>query len=122
MAKDKYEISVWEDIFIPEQEINGNLVPGHYEEEKIAVIGSDTMTADCRAIEPKLICNVNGKVTFSFKMYYRYHDEVTGEDYDNSFITLLVNERKIKVLWLNNWYDLVIKNIQESSNGKTVIY
>lgn len=122
MAKDKYEISVWEDIFVPEQEIDGNLVPGHYEEEKIAVIGSDTMTADCRAIEPKLICNVNGKVTFSFKMYYRYHDEATGEDYDNSFITLLVNERKIKVLWLNSWYDLVIKNIQESSNGKTVIY
>lgn len=118
MAKDKYEISLWDDIFVA---ANGN-IPGHYEEEKIAIIGSDTMTSQCRAIEPKLVCNVNGKVTFTFKMYLRYHDDLTGEDYDNPFLKLLVNERKIKVKWINNWYDLVIKNIQESSSGKTIVY
>ena len=118
MAKDKYEISLWEDIFVA---ASGN-VPGHYEEEKIAVIGADDMTSQCRAIEPKITPNVNGKVTFTFKMYYRYHDELTGEDYENPFLKLLVNERKIKVKWLDKWYDLIIKNIQESSNGKTVVY
>jgi hypothetical protein len=118
MAKDSYEISLWHDIFVA---ANGN-IPGHYEEEKIAIIGSDKMTSQCRAIEPKLICNVNGKITFTFKMFYRYTDELTGEDYDNPFLKLLVNERKVKVHWLNRWYDLVIKNIQESSNGKSIIY
>lgn len=118
MAKDKYEISLWDDVFVA---ASGS-VPGHYEEEKIAVIGSDTMTAQCRAIEPKLVCNINGKITFTFKMFLRYHDELTGEDYDNPFLKLLINERKIKVQWLGQWYDLIIKNIQEASNGKSVTY
>ena len=118
MAKDSYEISLWDDIFVA---ASGN-VPGHYEEEKIAVIGSDAMTSECRAIEPKLVCNINGKVTFTFKMFYRYHDELTGEDYENPFLKMLVNERKVKVKWLGKWYDLVIKNIQEASNGKTISY
>lgn len=118
MAKDKYEISLWDDVFVA---ASGS-IPGHYEEEKIAVIGSDTMTTQCRAIEPKLVCNINGKITFTFKMFLRYHDELTGEDYDNPFLKLLINERKIKVQWLGQWYDLVIKNIQEASNGKSVTY
>lgn len=118
MAKDAYEISLWHDIFVAP---SGN-IPGHYEEEKIAVIGSEKMTSQCRALEPKLVCNVNGKITFTFKMFYRYTDELTGEDYDNPFLKLLVNERKVKVYWLKKWYDLVIKNIQESSNGKSIVY
>lgn len=118
MAKDKYEISLWDDIFVS---ASGN-VPGHYEEQKIAVIGSDTMTTYCRAIEPKLTRNINGKNTFTFKMFYTYHDELTGEDYQNPFLNLLVNERKVKVKWQNEWYDLIIKNIQEASNGKSITY
>jgi len=95
MAKDKYEISLWDDIFVS---ASGD-VPGHYEEQKIAVIGSNTMTTYCRAIEPKFTRNINGKNTFTFKMFYTYHDELTGEDYQNPFLNLLVNERKVKVNW-----------------------
>ena len=120
MAKDKYEISLWEDIYVKANGTTG--ASAHYEEQKLCVIGSDTMTAQCRAIEPKLTRNVNGKNTFTFKMFYIYRDDKTGQMYDNPFLKLLVNERKVKVLWLNEWYDLVIKNIQEASNGKSIVF
>ena len=28
----------------------------------------------------------------------------------------------MKVKWRDEWYDLIIKNIQESSNGKSIVY
>ena len=149
MAKDTYEISVWRDV----------LVNGHYEEAKIAVIGSDKLKASCRAIEPKLIENINGTNTFTFKMLYQCRDleiqdlyttlsvplpalsteqlleesrnlllvyrsleSTAAEGYANPFIPYLSNERKVKLLWKNQWYDLVIKNCQEDSSGRSIIY
>lgn len=117
MAKDKYIISLWEDYPVSEE---GN-IPRHYEEREIAVIGSDSMTADCRAVEPKLVENVNGTNTLTFKMFYVYTDE-HGEKYQNPFLNLLVNERKVKVFWKDKWYDLVIKNCQENSEDKSITY
>ena len=118
MAKDRYEISLWEDYIVPATDT----IPEHFEERKIATIGSNTMTAQCRAIEPKLVENINGTNTFTFKMFYTYLDNETGEKYQNPFLNLLVNERKIKTFWKGKWYDLVIKNIQEDSNGKSITY
>lgn len=122
MAKDKYEISLWDDIYVPASGSGESEIPGHYEEQKIAVIGSDSMTNQCRAIKPKFVQDINGKKTLTFKMFYVYHDEFTGEEYQNPFLNLLVNERKVKVKWRDEWYDLIIKNIQESSNGKSIVY
>ena len=118
MLKDKYEISLWEDYLV---NATGN-VPEHYAERKLAIIGSDTMTAQWRAIEPKLVENINGSNTFTFKMYYTYIDNETGEKISNPFMKLMTNERKIKVLWKNKWYDLVIKSIQEDSINKSITY
>lgn len=120
--KDAYEISLWEDVPVAASGSGNNEIPAHYEEEKIGVIGSDTMTAQWRAIEPRLTQNVNGTNTFSFKMFYTYIDTITGERKDNPFKTLLVNERKVKVKWKNDWYDFVIKNINEDSSGKSCTY
>ena len=118
MARDKYEISLWEDYMVDAT----SSIPAHFEEKKVVVIGSNTMTAACRAYESKLVENINGTNTFTFKMFYTYRDEQTGEKRQNPFLNLLVNERKVKVLWKNKWYDLVIKNIQEDSNGKSITY
>lgn len=96
--------------------------PNYFDERKIGVIGSNTMTAQWRAVEPKLVENINGTNTLTFKMYYTYIDIETGEKVKNPFINLMVNERKIKAFWKNKWYDLVIKNIQEDSNGKSITY
>lgn len=112
MRKDKYEISLWEDY----------LEDGYYKERKLAIIGSNTMTASWRAVEPLLKQNINGTNTFTFKMYYSYIDTETGLKETNPMIKLLVNERKVKVHWKNKWYDLVIKSCQEDSNGKSITY
>ena len=110
----KYEISVWRDIFSKEE--------NRWFEEKIIVIGSDTMTSQSRAREPQLVSNVNGTNKFSFTMYYTYIDVETGEKVRNPFIPFLVNERKIKVYWKNKWYDFLIKEIKENSSNHTFTY
>lgn len=121
----KYEISVWEDYFVP---ASGS-TESHYEERKLCVIGSNTMTDGSRALEPNLVLNVNGTHTLTFKLYLSYIDTITEERIDNPFIKLLVNERKVKVYWDNGqedvndkWYDLVVKDISEDSDSNTVTY
>ncbi len=118
VKKDRYEISLWKDYIVA---ASGN-IPEHYEESKIAIIGSDSMTSQFRAIEPKLVENINGTNVFTFKMFYTCIDNETGEKINNPFLNLLVNERKIKVLWKGKWYDLVIKSCQEDSSGKSITY
>jgi hypothetical protein len=121
----KYEISVWEDYFVP---ASGSM-ESHYEERKLCVIGSNTMTDGSRALEPNLVLNVNGTHTLTFKLYLSYIDTITGERIDNPFVKLLMNERKVKVYWDNGqedvndkWYDLVVKDISEDSDSNTVTY
>lgn len=118
MKKDTYQISLWEDYIVPAT----STVSEHYEEQLLGIIGSDTMTAEYRATEPKLVQNINGTNTLTFKVYYTYIDTETGERQDNPFIKLLVNERKVKCLWKGQWYDFVIKSIQEDSSGKSITY
>ena len=121
----KYEISVWEDYFVP---ASGS-IESHYEERKLCIIGSNTMDDGSRALEPNLVLNVNGTHTLSFKMYLFYIDTLTGERVDNPYVKLLVNERKIKIYWDNGqedendkWFDLVVKDISEDSDSNTVTY
>lgn len=122
MKKNKYEISLWEDRLVPQTGEGQSIVPEHYEEEKVCIIGSDTMTSQARALEPKLVRNVNGTNKLTFKLYYTYIDNETGKRTQNPFTSLLVNERKVKCKWEDQWYDFVIKGIQEDSNGKTITY
>lgn len=122
MKKNKYEISLWEDRLVLQTGEGQSIVPEHYEEEKVCIIGSDTMTSQARALEPKLVKNVNGTNKLTFKLYYTYIDNETGKRIQNPFTSLLVNERKVKCKWEDQWYDFVIKSVQEDSNGKTITY
>ena len=116
----KYEISIWKDTYSASE--------GRWYEEKLMVIGSDTMTSQSRAREPKLVSNINGTNTFTFTMYYSYINNETGEYVKNPFTPFLVNERKIKVYWSgardneSKWYDLLVKNIKEDSQNHTFTY
>ena len=139
VIKKPYEISLWEDVltfvsdsgaeyeeYIPE-DATGKIVGQYYKERKICVIGSNTMDTPIRAFSPKLNPKVNGSTELTFNLYSHYYGE-DGELYNNPFIKLLSNERKIKVRYGalgaedTKWYDLVIKNIQENSENKTFQY
>jgi len=55
-------------------------------------------------------------------MYYDYIDNYTGERVHNVFVDYLVNERKIKVYWKDEWYDLIIKQVTEDTSKHTYSY
>lgn len=128
MNKDKYEISIWEDYHVDAEKDNNGVIitPAHYKERKIAVIGSNTLSSPCRAYNPKLEQNINGTNTFSFEMFQTYRENFVRDGKDeiiiNPFLALLSNERKIKVLWKNKWYDFVIKNISEDTSSRKNTY
>lgn len=110
ILKKPYEISVWDDVW----------EDGQFIETKLGIIGSDKMIAQCRAIEPNLVRNTNGSKKLTFKMYYKYIDNITGEETINPFSKWLISERKIKLEYDNKWYDFIIKNIVE--NSSTYLY
>ena len=66
-------------------------IPEHYEERKIAIIGSNEMTSQIKVVEPRLVNNINGTNTLTFKLYYVYTDYETGKKVSNPFIKLLNN-------------------------------
>ena len=144
IARKPYELSLWEDVLtfvvrradtiIEEYEeklpsnITGQVIAQYYKERKVCVIGSDTMTTPIRATSGKLNTKVNGENILTFNLYSHYYDEETEEFYENPFVKLIFNERKIKLRYGaqgakdTKWYDLVIKNIQENSDTKTYTY
>lgn len=105
ILKKSYEISVWDDIWNGEK----------FVEQKLGVIGSDLMETQCRVIAPNLTRNTNGTKKFSFQLYKKYKDNITGEWVENPFCNWLINERKVKLKYKEKWYDFVIKNIKEDS-------
>ena len=139
IIKKPYELSLWEDVltFIYEDgeeseekiiDKHGQVIAQYYKERLICVIGSDTMETPIRAVQSKLVSKVNGENTLTFNMYSHYYDEETEQYYRNPFVDKIINERKIKLRHGaigapdTKWYDLVIKNVQQSSDTKTYSY
>jgi hypothetical protein len=107
LLKSAYEIALYDDV----------LEDGKFVEKRLCVIGTDKMQSQNRAIEPVLTTNVNGQKKFSFKIYKRYVDNVTGEEVENLFYGYLINERKVKLHYKDKWYDFFIKNVSETSTN-----
>lgn len=114
MLKGPYEISVWGDVWDSNS--------GKFKEERLGVIGSDTMTYQGRVFSPQLTRKTNGEKKLSFQLYKQFVDTITGEKINNPFAALLTNERKVKLYYQDKWYDFVIKDIDEQSSKKTNSY
>lgn len=107
-----YEISVWEDKLIQ------NGAEYEFKEIKLAVVGSDTMTGYNKIYNPVFNKKTNGEKSLSFSLHYKYFDPFIGnEDIINPFAALLINERKVKLHYEDKWYEFIIKDHTESSDG-----
>ena len=109
-----YELSVWVDEWNSEE--------GKFVEKRIGIIGSNTMTTQGRALNPKLTRNVNGTKKLTFQMYARYVDITTGERVVNPFVKWLTNEQKVKLQYKGKWYDFIIKSVNENSSTYLNMY
>ena len=139
MGKQPYELSVWRDIPIAGI-YNGENIPitdGYFTDEKVAIIGSDSMDSPLKAYDVSLKGLTNGDCTLTFSMLYDY--EKDGERVSNPLFELLKNEIKLKLRrgeeygfidvdgsinfslleeedTENRWRDFVIKTIDKDSN------
>ena len=111
-----YEISIWEDTL---DTSNGGAT---YKESKIAVIGSNTMQGYNKVYEPVFTKKTNGEKTLTFSLKYQYFDPYIGATVINPFASYLINERKIKLHYDNKWYEFLIKEHTESSDGLVWTY
>ena len=105
-----YEISVWEDKLIQD----GNEY--RFIENKLAVIGSNTMSGPNKVYDPFFNKKANGEKTLTFSLKYKYFDPYSENDeVINPFVALLTNERKVKLHYDNKWYEFIVKEHSESS-------
>jgi len=114
-----YEISVWED----------KLTQNGFEETKLAVIGSDTMSGPNKVYDPVFTKNTNGEKTLTFSLKYKYFDPYIGNaEVVNPFAALLSNERKVKLKYgkdeegKDQWYEFIVKDHTESNEEYTWTY
>ncbi len=107
-----YEISVWEDVLTQDGDEK------KFIEKKLAVIGSNTMTGLNKVYNPVFNKKANGEKTLTFSLKYKYFDPYMGnEGVINPFVNLLINERKVKLNYDNQWYEFIVKDHNESSDG-----
>lgn len=116
LIKKPYEISVWEDRLVTEDGTS------YYKEVMLAVIGASDMISPNKSFDNHLRKNVNGEVELEFSMIHRYYNEEQDAYVTNPYIKYLINERKIKLKYNDEWYDFVIKNISESSKENVFTY
>ena len=110
-----YEISVWEDKLT--QDGRG------FEEQKIAIIGSNTMSGPNKVYDPVFNKKANGEKTLTFSLKYKYFDPYSENDeVVNPFAALLVNERKVKLYYDDEWYEFIVKDHTEENKEYTWTY
>lgn len=117
ILKKPYELSIWQDVQVGKE--------GHtqsMQEERVAIIGTHTMKSQNKAINPILTRNINGNVKFTFEIMSKYIDTISGLETENPFADLLKNETKLKLFYDNEWYDFIIKKINEDSTNNLIKY
>ena len=135
IIKKPYEISIWKDLLMyvgtPE---SGKTSPTsnlgdlssvdyqYYDEERLAVIGSDVMTSPARVVNPVFKKNINGTETLTFDMYYQYEDVESGGIIRNPLIDLVIDERKVKLFYENEWHDFIVKKDDEKGRDYKYSY
>ena len=110
--KHEYELSIWE-----KELVDGNTI----NETKLQVIGAHDMTHLGRATNVHFRKLLNGTHVLTFQMPIRFFNSEVGDYVQNELIENLFNEQKIKLKFKNQWYEMVVKSINEKKNFKSVM-
>ena len=110
--KHEYELSIWE-----KELVDGNTI----NETKLQVIGAHDMTHLGRATNVHFKKLLNGTHVLTFQMPIRFFNSEVGDYVQNELIENLFNEQKIKLKFKNQWYEMVVKSINEKKNFKSVM-
>jgi hypothetical protein len=113
IIKPTYELSVWEEV------LNSD---GTKSEKKQAIIGADDMTALGRATSVQLKRELKGQNTLTFQMPSKYFDPESGDYVRNELAEYLCNEKKVKLLFEDEWYEFYVKKIDEKKQFKSIMY
>lgn len=119
-----YKVEVWEDKWVAATNDSPELIKergGYWEEIRSVCLASNTNQDFLgRAFNIILTRDVTGEITLSFDIYgYYYENDIKTR---NLLVPYLFNEVKIKVFYDNQWYDFIIKEMNEAHDNKGLIY
>lgn len=72
-----------------------------------------------RATNIKLTKKLNGTHSLTFQLPDRFFDSEKGDYVRNEFIDQLFNEKKVKLKYMDEWYEFYIKNISDTKQFKS---
>jgi len=107
---EKYELSLWRIV------LQNTASP--FSEEKIGIIGSNTLIDPCHAFNIKLNMKINGEKTLNFSIAYNYSDPISNTIMQNPWISYMIPEQIVKCYWRNDWYEFIIKDVNVDSSKK----
>ncbi len=102
-----YKLSLWED------NLDTSL------EKMLTPLASSEVKAPTRAYNLILKHNINGQKTLTFEIFLKYFDINENRLIDNPLAAMVYNERRLKLFYDDDWYDFIIKSVQESSDKMT---
>ena len=111
IQKHKYELSIWD------KELTNEGI----KEYKQQIIGADDMSHLGQATNIHFKKMLNGTHILTFQMPSMFFNSEKGDYVQNELIENLFNEQRIKLNFRDKWYELVIKDISESKNYKSIM-
>lgn len=72
-----------------------------------------------RATNIKLIKKINGTHSLTFQLPDKWYDSEKGDYVKNEFVEQLFNEKKVKLYYMDEWYEFYIKNVQDTKQFKS---
>ena len=102
-----YKLSLWED------NLDTSL------EKMLTPLASSEVKAPTRAYNLILKHNINGQKTLTFEIFLKYFDINENRLIDNPLAAMVYNERRLKLFYDDDWYDFIIKSVQENSDKMT---
>lgn len=85
-------------------------------------IGSDRMEYLGRATNIQLKREIKGTNTLTFEMPSKFFDSEKGDFVKNEFCDYIYNECKIKLHYLDEWFEFYVKKITETKQYKSIKY